>query len=31
VPLVIGETGNEALVTRLIGEHEVSAIIHFAA
>jgi len=31
VPLVAGETGNEALVDRLIAEHGVSAIIHFAA
>jgi UDP-glucose 4-epimerase len=31
VPLVTGETGDEALVARLIAEHEVSAIIHFAA
>jgi len=31
VPLVIGETGDQALVARLIAEHEVSAIIHFAA
>jgi UDP-glucose 4-epimerase len=29
--LVIGETGDDALVTRLIAEREVSAIIHFAA
>src|SRR6266567_2559645 len=31
VPLVTGETGDEALVSRLIAEHSVSAIIHFAA
>ena len=31
VPLVTGETGDEALVARLITEHEVCAIIHFAA
>jgi len=31
VALVIGETGDEALVSRLIAEREVSAIIHFAA
>jgi UDP-glucose 4-epimerase len=31
VQLVIGETGDEALVARLIAEHGVSAIIHFAA
>ncbi len=29
--LVIGETGDDARVTRLIAEREVSAIIHFAA
>jgi UDP-glucose 4-epimerase len=31
VPVVIGETGDQALVARLIAEHGVSAIIHFAA
>jgi UDP-glucose 4-epimerase len=31
VPLVTGETGDEALVARLIAAHGVSAIIHFAA
>jgi UDP-glucose 4-epimerase len=31
VPLVIGETGDQPLVTKLIREHEVEAIIHFAA
>jgi len=31
VPLITGETGDEALVARLIAEHGVSAIIHFAA
>src|ERR1700687_5689595 len=31
VPLVVGETGDEASVIRLIAEHGVSAIIHFAA
>jgi UDP-glucose 4-epimerase len=31
VPLVVGETGDEALVARLIREHGVDAIIHFAA
>src|ERR1700730_15919035 len=31
VQLVAGETGDEALVARLIAEHGVSAIIHFAA
>jgi UDP-glucose 4-epimerase len=30
-PLVIGETGNQALVSRLIREHDVETIIHFAA
>jgi NAD dependent epimerase/dehydratase family len=29
--LVIGETGDDALATRLIAEREASAIIHFAA
>src|SRR6266852_641404 len=31
VALVIGESGDDALVSRLIAEREVSAIIHFAA
>jgi UDP-glucose 4-epimerase len=31
VPLVVGETGDEALVGALIGEHAVTEIIHFAA
>jgi UDP-glucose 4-epimerase len=31
VPLVVGETGDQALVARLIREHGVGAIIHFAA
>jgi UDP-glucose 4-epimerase len=31
VPLVVGETGDAALVTRLIRDHAVDAIIHFAA
>jgi len=31
VALVIGETGDDAVVSRLIAEREVSAIIHFAA
>jgi UDP-glucose 4-epimerase len=31
VPLTVGETGDEPLVTRLIHEHEVDTIIHFAA
>jgi UDP-glucose 4-epimerase len=31
VPLIVGETGDQALVGRLIREHGVDAIIHFAA
>jgi UDP-glucose 4-epimerase len=31
VPLIVGETGDEALVSRLIAERGISAIIHFAA
>src|SRR2546423_1912711 len=31
VPLVIGETGDQALVGKLIAEHKVQSIIHFAA
>jgi UDP-glucose 4-epimerase len=31
VELVVGETGDQALVARLIAEREISAIIHFAA
>jgi len=31
VPLVVGETGDQALVSRLIRDHGVNAIIHFAA
>src|SRR5260370_5947286 len=31
VELVVGETGDDAVVRRLITEREVSAIIHFAA
>jgi UDP-glucose 4-epimerase len=31
VAFVIGETGDDALVSRLIAEREISAIIHFAA
>jgi len=31
VPLVVGETGDQVLVARLIREHGVDAIIHFAA
>ena len=31
VPMVIGETGDQALVKSIIVEHKVTAIIHFAA
>ena len=31
VRLMVGETGDQELVTKLIAEHEVDAIIHFAA
>jgi len=31
VPLVVGETGDQALVAKLIREHRIEAIIHFAA
>jgi UDP-glucose 4-epimerase len=31
VKLVVGETGDQALVSRLIRDHKVEAIIHFAA
>src|SRR5580658_9214393 len=31
VPLITGESGDEALVSRIISEHDVRAIIHFAA
>jgi UDP-glucose 4-epimerase len=31
VPLIVGETGDQALVSKLIREHDVSDIIHFAA
>jgi UDP-glucose 4-epimerase len=31
VPLVVGETGDQGLVEKLIREHAVSSIIHFAA
>jgi UDP-glucose 4-epimerase len=31
VPLIIGETGDQPLVSRLIGDHGIDAIIHFAA
>jgi UDP-glucose 4-epimerase len=30
-PLVVGETGDQARVAALIAEHEVDAVIHFAA
>jgi UDP-glucose 4-epimerase len=31
VPLIVGDTGDQALVTRIIAEHDIDAIIHFAA
>jgi UDP-glucose 4-epimerase len=31
VPLIAGESGDQALVAKIIREHEVEAIIHFAA
>src|SRR5271167_2176364 len=31
VPLVVGDTGDQELVARLIRQHRVEAIIHFAA
>jgi UDP-glucose 4-epimerase len=31
VPMVVGDTGDQPLVARLIAEHEVTDIIHFAA
>ena len=31
VPLVVGETGDQPLVTQLIRDHNIDAIIHFAA
>ncbi len=31
VPLVIGETGDQPLVTQLLRDHAIDAIIHFAA
>src|SRR5580692_3134952 len=31
VPLVVGETGDQPLVTQLIRQHGIEAIIHFAA
>ena len=30
-PLFVGDTGDQALVTKLLREHRVEAIIHFAA
>jgi UDP-glucose 4-epimerase len=31
VPLIVGETGDQALITRLIREYGINAVIHFAA
>src|ERR1700716_2791497 len=31
VPLVVGDTGDQARVAALLAEHQVDAIIHFAA
>ena len=31
VPIVVGETGDQPLVAKLIAEHKVDAVIHFAA
>ena len=31
VPLIVGETGDQALVARIIRDHGVDAVIHFAA
>jgi UDP-glucose 4-epimerase len=31
VPLIVGETGDQPLVTRLIRDHGIEAVIHFAA
>ncbi len=31
VPLIVGDFGDEELVSRILREHQVSAIIHFAA
>jgi UDP-glucose 4-epimerase len=31
VPLIVGDTGDQPLVTRLIRQHGIDAIIHFAA
>ena len=30
-PLIVGDTGDQALVTKLLREHGVESIIHFAA
>jgi UDP-glucose 4-epimerase len=30
-PLIVGDTGDQALASHLIGEYDVRAIIHFAA
>jgi UDP-glucose 4-epimerase len=30
-PLIVGDTGDQALVSRLIRQHEIDAILHFAA
>src|SRR5262249_56676876 len=31
VPLIVGDTGDQPLVSRLIAEHHVTEIVHFAA
>jgi UDP-glucose 4-epimerase len=31
VPLIVGDTGDQVLVSRLLAEHGVDAIVHFAA
>ena len=31
VPLIVGDTGDQALLGRLIPEHRIEAILHFAA
>jgi UDP-glucose 4-epimerase len=31
VPLIVGETGDQALIRRLIREYDINAVIHFAA
>ena len=30
-PFIVGDTGDQPLVSRLIGERDIDAIIHFAA